>query len=158
MTTNHQQTYSNLGETPFPIAYDYIYGQIEKSFKRDGHVKASLMGILFRDGQPNSATVMPIKSIEEVQINRPKMMNMFHMVVHISEAWSAPSNIPGVAPSQHPDAQEVVAVILYTTDAVCSAMCPINGKSKSIIKGELITLSGLGGNLKWDIPGSTAAS
>ena len=139
-----------LGEDPFKLAYDFLFGMVEHVYTNSGGVNHELIGIDFDAGKPTGVHVLVVRRTEDVPRLREQMLQHWPMVAHDFEAWHAPD--ASVPASQHPQRYDVVSVMLNTSDMVAAASCRVDPGQKTIERGELFFPSGVGGRLGCELP------
>ena len=139
-----------LGNNPFILAYDLVFGMVNTVFSKFGDVNHELIGIDFDDGKPTGVNVLVVHRIDDVPRLREEMLNKWPMVAHVFEAWAAPDAT--VAPSIHPLRYDVVNVVLHTSDMAAVAVCRANAEMKTVEKADLEHQYQLGGRLGRELP------
>lgn len=139
-----------LGSNPFEQTYDILYRMIEKVYTTTGSVSHELVGVEFVAGSPSRLDVVSVRHKEDAPFLREQMLKTWPMVVHIFEAWAAPD--ASAPASKHPLRFDIVSVMLNTSDAAVSATCRVDPSTRTIERGELLRLSGLGGRFGRDLP------
>lgn len=139
-----------LGDNPFNSAYNFLFGMAEVVYKSTGGVNHELIGMDFDAGKPTGVNVMLVRRIEDVPRLREQMLQKWPMVAHVFEAWAAPD--ASVPASEHPQRYDIVSVMLNTIDMVAAASCRVDPGKKTIERGELLYLSGVGGRLGRELP------
>lgn len=147
---------SILGLDPFKVAYDFLYGMVERVYTATGGVNHELIGVEFANGKPSGVNVLVVKRVEDVPRLRDEMLARWPMVAHVFEAWEAPdASMPA---HDHPERFDIVAIMLHTAEFAATASCRVDPAKKSIERGELLMPSKMEGRLGRDLPARPVSS
>lgn len=145
VATAKEQT---VGDDPFSVAYDAIFGMVEAVYKQTGGVNHQLLGLGFKDGKVNSVNSLPIEdqdALARVPVNIERMLLKWSLVAHVFEAWEAPPD--RMKASEHPDRKDIVSIMIHSMDAVMTAGCLVNEAERTVYKAELLAVEKIGGRL-----------
>jgi hypothetical protein len=137
-----------LGNNPFEVAYDAIFGMIEMVYGQTGGINHELIGLEFKEGKVSGVNVLLIENsaaIDRIPDNIESMLLKWSVVAHVMEAWEAPPD--GTPANVHPDRKDIIGIALHSLDGAMLAACEVDPLSRSIRRGELRTVERLEGRL-----------
>lgn len=150
-TLTPEQRARALGVGAFAEAYEFIFNRVEAIYTTTGGINHQLIGVDFEEGKPMTLSILPVRRPEDVQRNRPSMIERWPLVAHVVEAWAAPDETV-MPPSAHPQRFDVVSIMLFTPDCAAAAMCRVDEADRTIEQAELIFPDQIGGRFGHALP------
>lgn len=139
-----------LGNEPFKLAFDLLFGMVDVVYKSTGGVNNELIGIEFDGGKPKGVNVLLVKRLEDVPRLRTEMLLRWPMVAHVFEAWAAPD--ASARASEHPKRFDVVSIAMYTPEMAAFAQNRVDVVNRRVERGELVYPDRIEGRLAFDLP------
>lgn len=137
-----------LGNNPFDVAYDAVFGMIEMVYGQTGGINHELIGLDFKEGKVSGVNVLLIENnaaVDRIPDNIESMLLKWSVVAHVMEAWEAPPD--GTPANLHPDRKDIIAITLHSLDGAMSAACEVDPQSRAVRRAELLTVERLEGRL-----------
>lgn len=137
-----------LGDNPFNVAYEVIFGMVTSVYGQTGGVNHELIGLDFKDGKVSGINVFLIEdeaSVARIPMNVERMLLKWPLVAHVTEAWAAPPD--GIEPSDHPERKDIIAILIHSQDAAMTASCEVDETLRTVNKAVLRQVEKIGGRL-----------
>lgn len=137
-----------LGGDPFEVAYEALFGMIREVYQQTGGVNHELIGLDFNNGKVSGVNVYMIEdesAKERIPGNVEAMLLKWPIVAHVMEAWESPAD--GVAPVDHPERRDIIAITLHSIDAAKTASCEVDPQARTVQKADLLPFEKLEGRL-----------
>ncbi|MFC5550303.1 hypothetical protein [Massilia aerilata] len=137
-----------LGNDPFVVAYEALFGMVREVYRQTGGVNHELIGLDFNDGKVSGVNVFVIEdesAKERIPGNIEAMLLKWPIVAHVMEAWESPAE--GIAPAEHPERKDIIAITLHSIHAARTASCEVDPQACTVHKADLLPIEKLEGRL-----------
>lgn len=132
--------------------FDNIFDSIQRMYAETHQASNSLLGIVLVDGKISDVVVVPVTF--EMRDFVPKfieaMLVSFPVVMHVCEAWGAPS--AEFNPSEHPEKKDIISFVIYSGSGVYVSTCDADEKKFIVTKGGLFKAGFVGGRMAYQPP------
>lgn len=140
-----QAVADNLGQNPFEVAYEAIFGMVKEVYGQTGGVNHQLLGLDFKSGKIAGVNCLQVDNdnINRLPDNIQNMLDRWPVVVHVMEAWEAP---PGSIPAhEHPEKKDIIAITIHADGIASAASCEVNAATREVKKGPLLAVQKMEG-------------